>query len=146
MSHHNAKTFTEEQIKNALDTAKTVVGAAAILKIDRRTFKKEAVKYGLYKSFPRSGKKFNLIDILEGKHPTYPTSKITPRLIKEGYKTYNCEECGISEWQGKKISLELDHIDGINTNHSLNNLRLLCPNCHSQTDTYRSKKLKLNKK
>jgi hypothetical protein len=51
----------------------------------------------------------------------------------------SCEICGIDEWNGKSISLEIDHIDGIHTNNSPNNLRIICPNCHSQTDTYKAK-------
>jgi hypothetical protein len=48
-----------------------------------------------------------------------------------------CEECGIIDtYNGKPITLQCDHIDGDNDNHSLNNLRLLCPNCHSQTETW----------
>lgn len=49
---------------------------------------------------------------------------------------YECRECGISEWNGKPLTLQLDHIDGDRTNNALDNLRLLCPNCHSQTETW----------
>lgn len=49
---------------------------------------------------------------------------------------YKCECCGISDWQGKSITLQVDHIDGDATNNSKLNLRLICPNCHSQTDTF----------
>lgn len=52
---------------------------------------------------------------------------------------YQCEECNITEWRGKAISLELDHINGDFNNNSLDNVRLLCPNCHSQTHTYKIK-------
>jgi hypothetical protein len=52
---------------------------------------------------------------------------------------YACECCGISEWQGKTIVLEVDHIDGDHKNNHPTNLRLICPNCHSQTDTYKAK-------
>jgi 5-methylcytosine-specific restriction endonuclease McrA len=103
------------------------------------------MKYGLYNPVGQSTKKFNLVDILNGKHPQYPTSKILPRLVKEGYREYKCSCCGIGKWQGKRIGLELDHIDGNNANHALDNLRALCPNCHSQTDTYRSKKIKFRR-
>lgn len=58
------------------------------------------------------------------------------RLFKEGLLENRCSLCGLSTWQEKDISLHLDHIDGNNRNNFLFNLRLLCPNCHSQTDTY----------
>jgi hypothetical protein len=51
-----------------------------------------------------------------------------------------CEECGISDWLGKPISMEVDHIDGDTNNNDLSNLKVLCPNCHSQTPTWRRKK------
>jgi len=54
-------------------------------------------------------------------------------------KTSSCSCCGLEEWMGKKIPLEIDHIDGNAENNDLKNLRILCPNCHAQTDTYKSK-------
>ncbi len=51
-----------------------------------------------------------------------------------------CEECGITEWLGNPISMEVDHIDGNKNNNDLSNLKILCPNCHSQTPTWRRKK------
>lgn len=54
-----------------------------------------------------------------------------------------CEECGIKDtYNGKPIILQCDHIDGDNDNHSLDNLRLLCPNCHSQTETWCGRNIK----
>jgi Zn finger protein HypA/HybF involved in hydrogenase expression len=61
------------------------------------------------------------------------------RLVSEGWLDYKCTKCGISKWNDSYISLHLDHINGINNDHSISNLRLLCPNCHSQTDTYAGK-------
>lgn len=134
-------------IENAIEKTSTMGGASILLKLDRRTFKRIALEYELYN--PKKGVynqyagRFDTEDILDGKHPQYPTSKLSKRLIKEGYKEYKCEKpgCGISEWNGESISLELNHKDGNNGNHKLENLELLCPNCHSQTPTYRSKKL-----
>lgn len=114
------------------------------------TFKRYALKYGCYKP-NKSGKGIHkksndndipLNEILEGKHPSYQTYKLKKRLIKSGLKLNVCEECGISEWNGKPINMELHHIDGNNKNHSLENLKMLCPNCHSQTETFRAKNKK----
>ena len=54
---------------------------------------------------------------------------------------YKCQKCGISEWLGNPLTLQLDHINGVNNDHRLTNLRFLCPNCHSQTDTYAGKNM-----
>jgi len=61
------------------------------------------------------------------------------RWIKEE-REYTCEECGTKEWNGKRLPMEVDHIDGDTTNNDISNLKVLCPNCHSQTPTWRKKK------
>jgi hypothetical protein len=58
------------------------------------------------------------------------------RLIQEGLLEPVCAVCGLDEWLERPIVLHLDHINGDRTDHRLENLRFLCPNCHSQTDTY----------
>lgn len=65
-------------------------------------------------------------------------------VIKNNLIPYKCAICGCTEWQGKTLSLELDHINGINNDNRLENLRFLCPNCHSQTSTYGSRNKQLN--
>jgi hypothetical protein len=80
--------------------------------------------------------------VIDRKHP-YQSFKLKNRLLQEGIKIHQCECCGIAEWQGKPTPLELDHINGINYDNRLENLRLLCPNCHAQTDTYRGRNKKL---
>lgn len=62
--------------------------------------------------------------------------KIKLKLLKEGIKENKCEICGITSWQGKPINMQIHHIDGNSANNRLENLILLCPNCHSQTDNY----------
>lgn len=58
------------------------------------------------------------------------------KLIKFGLKSHKCEVCLRSTWNDQPIPIELDHIDGDSSNNELNNLRILCPNCHAQTPTY----------
>lgn len=74
--------------------------------------------------------------------------KLKNRLLEEGIKEHKCEnpECGMSEWHGKPIPLELHHINGDNTDNRLENLQILCPNCHALTDNYSGKNQKLNKR
>jgi hypothetical protein len=55
-------------------------------------------------------------------------------------KGHKCESCGNSTWLGNSIPIELEHIDGNSLNNELSNLKLLCPNCHALTPTYRRKK------
>ena len=76
---------------------------------------------------------------LFSEHDRHPRSIVRRRIIKENLLEYKCAICGLNKWNGKTLSLELDHINGINTDNRLENLRFLCPNCHSQTSTYGSK-------
>jgi hypothetical protein len=137
--------LTRDEVLNAYEHAIGNGGAARFLNLDLRTFKKEAVRLGLYNTTHRKKRtalRYSLIDILNGKHPQYPTTHLSKRLVKEGYKEYKCEICGINSWNNKKISLELNHKDGNNGNHFISNLELIYPNCHSQTSTYRNKNRK----
>lgn len=65
--------------------------------------------------------------------------KLKNRLLKEKFLESKCNCCNNTEWMNKPISLELHHKDGDSQNNSLNNLELLCPNCHAFTDNYRGK-------
>jgi hypothetical protein len=63
------------------------------------------------------------------------------RILNENLLKYECDFCqNTGQWMGKKLSLQLDHINGINNDNRIENLRFLCPNCHIQTDTFGGKK------
>lgn len=85
---------------------------------------------------PRS---FPLDEILVANSSYVSSNNLRKRLLKEGIKEYKCENCGLFEWRGKKLPLELEHINGNHKDNRLDNLLLLCPNCHSLTPTWRRK-------
>ena len=82
-------------------------------------------------------------DILVENSSYANTSYLKKRILDEHLLEYKCQECGNSGvWNNKKLKLHLDHINGVNNDHRIENLRFLCPNCHSQTPTYSGKNKK----
>lgn len=68
------------------------------------------------------------------------TARLKKRLVRDGIMQYICEGCGNEGvWNNQPLTLQLDHINGHNDDHRRENLRFLCPNCHSQTSTYSGK-------
>lgn len=128
----------------------TMSEAARKLKMHFSTFRNYAKKFNCWKP-NQSGNdikkkspstKIKTEDIINGDYPDFQTFKLKNRLLQEGYKEYKCECCGLSIWNDLPIPLELHHKDGNRTNHKFENLQLLCPNCHAQTETYRAKNIK----
>lgn len=77
------------------------------------------------------------------KNSTYSRGNLKKRLIKDLGWEYKCKECGQGDvWKGKKLTLELDHINGVNNDHRLENLRFLCPNCHTTMPTNKGANVK----
>ena len=97
-----------------------------------------------WKGKRRTATKLAMKDILI-KNSLYSAKNLKPRLVEEGYLTYECEICKLTTWQDKQISLQIDHINGDRLDNSLENLRFLCPNCHSQTSTYAGRNRKRSK-
>jgi hypothetical protein len=137
----------DEKIIEAVKSSINMAEASVKCGLSFSTFVRRATKLGIYA--PNKGRKgikrdpseydklsFKLENILEGKHPQYSTYKLKLRLFKEGIKKDECEVCFTSEWLGNKLNCELHHKDGNRTNHKLENLQVICPNCHSQTDTF----------
>lgn len=83
--------------------------------------------------------KIPLSEILVENSTYNHNNEIKFKLINELNWEYKCKICGINEYNGKKLSLELDHINGNNKDNRITNLQILCPNCHSQTNTFRGR-------
>ena len=76
-------------------------------------------------------------DILVENSTYLNRTALKERIIKEKILEYKCAICGNEgTWNGSPLTLQLDHINGINNDHRIENLRFLCPNCHSQTETF----------
>lgn len=79
------------------------------------------------------------LDTLLTEKSSHKRHHVRSRLLHSKTLKSECAICGISEWLGKPLSFELDHINGVSDDNRLENLRMLCPNCHSQTETYKGR-------
>jgi len=108
-----------------------------IFEIDTSHFTGQGWSFGKSIGVSNRAKKLNEILI---KNSTFSSSNhLKKRLIKEKLKAHICEKCKNSIWNNKPIPLELEHVNGNNTDNRIENLKLLCPNCHAQTPFYRGK-------
>lgn len=149
----------KETLLKAVENSISIADVCRILGIvprggNYKTLKKKIREYGIDNShflgqgwnkgerFRFFGKRAELDDVLIENSTFLNTSHLRKRLIQEGIKKEECENCHNTIWMGVKIPLELEHINGINTDNRKENLKLLCPNCHALTPTYRGKSKK----
>ena len=142
-----------DKVKRMIEDNRPKIEIAKELSIKWETLNSYLVKYHIdYKGNQhRLGLEKNRnktpLDKVLNNEVVYSTSELKKRLIEEGIKENKCECCGITEWNGRPIKFELHHVDGNHYNNTLDNLQMLCPNCHSQTDTFRKssiRRIKIN--
>jgi 5-methylcytosine-specific restriction endonuclease McrA len=147
--------YTKEQLIDAIKNSRSIRQALLNLNISAqggnyRIIHKAIKDYDIdINHFTQKGWSKN--KILGPKHPiedyinnlkSIGSYRLKQRLLKEQILQKKCYNCESITWLDKEIPLELDHIDGNHLNNNLNNLRLLCPNCHALTETYRGKNQK----
>lgn len=141
---YNKYELTKDQIEEAISNTQSMAAAAKYLGVSRNKFRSYADKYSLF-SPNQAGKGIWKGVSYKDKEDVFTEGKL-PRsvLIKwlKRIREWKCECCGLSEWNGKELTLEIHHIDGNPNNNVINNLQILCPNCHSQTYNWRSKNIK----
>ena len=149
------KQKTKEELENIVSESSTF--AEVMMKIGYSGNRGNSIK-GLKKYFDELNidySYFSKKNINNYSHPEYTLDEIMiqnssytnyfrlkQRIIRENILEYKCSVCGIKDWNGKSLVLQLDHINGDNRDNRIENLRFLCPNCHSQTETFCGKKKK----
>jgi hypothetical protein len=135
----NSRTFTAESREKKSKAGLNYY--ANLSSEERKALHKEKMKLYDFDEHQRRVQEANRKREWSKPYEVMSRSSLRKRLLHE--RNYTCEECSIgNEYNGKPLTLELDHIDGNSNNNNIENLRILCPNCHSQTPTHRAKNIK----
>ena len=139
--------ISKERLIEAVNEMKTKTGAAALLGINYKILVSLIEKFGcndevdvlLNQRKRKKHVKFSLndLDMVLNGEKLLSAYKLKIRLFQFGLKKEVCERCGCTEWLGKKIPLELHHKNGNNLDNNIDNLEILCPNCHALEPNYR---------
>jgi len=143
------KKYTDEQLVEAVSSCVTLQQVLDKLNLvgGHARIKEKILQLELntshWKNFSGSApRKILPIEKVLKRNTNIQTSNLRTRLLNNELLEYKCSICNLVEWNGKAISLQLDHINGQRKDNRIENLRLLCPNCHSQTDTFCGKNIK----
>ena len=126
-----ARRYDWAEVQRYYDEGHTVRECAEHFGFSKQTWH-SAVQRGAVRARPRA---LPLADLLAAgrKRGRY---NLKNRLLAAALKDGSCEDCGITEWRGRPLSMALHHVNGDGHDNRLENLRLLCPNCHSQTENF----------
>ena len=134
---------TREDFVKVIAESESMAEAARKMGMSYDTFKRKAQHYGVFNP-NQAGKGRKKPKVFKTREDVFKIFdyNVGREAIKNWYlleNTYECERCGISKWNGEHLTLELEHINGNRRDNRIENLKLLCPNCHSQTETWRKR-------
>lgn len=135
------QTLGKLQLSESGGSYKGLKKAIAEAQLDISHFKGK----GWNKGNSNCGQKATPLEEVLIKNSNYQTYKLKNRLLKEGVFQHKCSNCNRAKWLGGPIPIELEHKNGVSNDHRLENLTLLCPNCHALTPHYRGKNKKKSK-